>query len=183
MRPVRCSGRPSRGEGVLPRGCLPRRGVWPGGCLAPLWTESQTGVKTLRCRKFYVADGKNLVRSNQSQFQYKSLFGGIAISLDLEIVSHLLGKYPCCIELQKSRLPNVLFLFLGTCAVRKVSMSCMWVEIWFFGVEIILGSQFLNFSLITLSIMCKIYFCQCLLQFNVSCWRMKLKNCSQPVLC
>ena len=86
MRTVRCSGHldgggwlpakrcllqwPSRGGVCLPRkmsapgGCLPEGGCLPRGCLCrgcqpdtpPLWTEWQTGVKTLPCRK-YVADG------------------------------------------------------------------------------------------------------------------------------
>ena len=40
------------GGGVSFGGCLPR------GWLNPLWTESQTGVKTLPCRNFVVG-GKN----------------------------------------------------------------------------------------------------------------------------
>ena len=51
--------------GVCPGGCLPK-GCLPRGCLPkgvsgtppPLWTESQTPVKTLPCRN-YIADGKN----------------------------------------------------------------------------------------------------------------------------
>ena len=58
MRTVRCSGI---------SGCLSRRvsaqgrvSVQGDVCQTPpLWTESQTGVKTLPCRN-YVADGKNL---------------------------------------------------------------------------------------------------------------------------
>ena len=40
-----------------------------GGSLSPLWTESQTGVKTLPCRKF-VAGGKN---KNEFYFSQLSL--------------------------------------------------------------------------------------------------------------
>ena len=42
------------------RGCLPRGCVYPSMHWGrhPLWTEWQTGVKTLLCRN-YVADGKN----------------------------------------------------------------------------------------------------------------------------
>ena len=43
----------SKGGCLLPGGCLPR-----GVCHSPLWTEWQTGVKTLPCRIF-VADGKH----------------------------------------------------------------------------------------------------------------------------
>ena len=69
MRTVRCSGRLLGGGGVwlwvsgrggcLPRGCLAGGCLSGGGCLPDihrLWTESQTGVKTLTCR-IYVADG------------------------------------------------------------------------------------------------------------------------------
>ena len=71
--PVGCV--PSTAMAVFGRGCLPTgvfargrvsaRGWLPGGCLPgegvsarhrPLWTEWQTGVKTLPCRN-YVADG------------------------------------------------------------------------------------------------------------------------------
>ena len=55
--------------GCLPGGCLPRRGClpqggsYPGECLpdTPLWTESQTGVKTLPCCN-YAADGNKVQR-------------------------------------------------------------------------------------------------------------------------
>ena len=69
MRTVCCSDRllgggVFSGRGCLIRGCLPG-GCFPGGCLprgdlpdTPLWTEWQTGVKSLPGRN-YVADGKN----------------------------------------------------------------------------------------------------------------------------
>ena len=87
----------------LPGGCLPREGclpggvcpggvsargcVWPGMCLPggmcipacteaetlPLWTEWQTGVKTLPCHNF-VADGKyQKVPLQPAVFLYLSL--------------------------------------------------------------------------------------------------------------
>ena len=61
MRTVRCSGRwGGVWGGVCLGGCMPRGGCLPrggGDCLGvdvhlPLWTESQTGVKTLPFRNF-----------------------------------------------------------------------------------------------------------------------------------
>ena len=59
MRTVRCSDRREggvcRGGAVCSGVCVPRGGL-PD---TPLWTEWQTGVKTLPCRNF-VADGNYL---------------------------------------------------------------------------------------------------------------------------
>ena len=49
----------------------PDGGVWPGGVSAltrPLWTESQTLVKTLPCRN-YVADGNNIKENFHFRFR------------------------------------------------------------------------------------------------------------------
>ena len=59
---------------VLHRGvrCPPKGGVCPGGVcpvhagIHPLWTERQTGVKTLPCRNS-VADGNNKIAFNRRQ--------------------------------------------------------------------------------------------------------------------
>ena len=80
------------GEGVCPRGCLPRGGcpggvpgvvclvgVCPGGVSAQgglptsLWTEWQIGVKTLPCRNF-VAGGKKKIRSKNKRQKSKKKF-------------------------------------------------------------------------------------------------------------
>ena len=55
MRAICCSSHLLGGGGGLPRGVSAQRGVSALGVSAPLWTEWQTGVKTLPCCN-YVAD-------------------------------------------------------------------------------------------------------------------------------